>query len=185
MHWSLADLVADLAANAVEASAALIEVRVAEQSDRIVVEVEDNGCGMTPEALALATDPFATSPEKHPGRAVGLGLAFLRQTAEATGGRWWLESTPGEGTRAGIQIPAGAVDAPATGDLRETFVQLLSADGECQITIERETPLGRYTLNRRELQEILEDEPGDMSRAGNVSLLREYVASQEEAVWEK
>lgn len=185
MHWTLADLLADLVANAVDASATVIQARFCEGDDGTTIAVRDNGSGMPEEVAARAADPFVTAAGKHPGRLVGLGLAFLRQTAEATDGSWWLESAPERGTDVGVQIPAGAVDAPPPGDLVETFVQILTMHADGQVVIERTTPSGSYTLDRRALAEALEEEPGDMNRVGTMSLLRDFVAQQEEAVWER
>src|SRR5690606_12654484 len=47
--------------------------RAPERPAVVVLEVRDTGCGMTPEVLAKAQEPFFTTKER--GKASGLGLS--------------------------------------------------------------------------------------------------------------
>jgi nitrogen fixation/metabolism regulation signal transduction histidine kinase len=92
VHFTLADLIADITQNACESGADLVELEVKEGSpsdeggNGLRFEVKDNGKGMTKEELQRAVDPFVTDGVKHPHRKIGLGLPFLIQTAEQSGG---------------------------------------------------------------------------------------------------
>jgi PAS domain S-box-containing protein len=66
-----------------------------------VLEVKDNGCGMTEEQISRVFDPFYTTKSR--GR--GLGLAPLPSTVRGHGGDVRLESRPGEGTTFQIFLP--------------------------------------------------------------------------------
>lgn len=66
--------------------------------------VRDAGCGMTPQVLERAFDPFFS--HRAAGRGRGLGLPRAHRIVEAHGGRIWLESRPGEGTTAHVILPA-------------------------------------------------------------------------------
>jgi two-component system, cell cycle sensor histidine kinase and response regulator CckA len=68
---------------------------------RIVVTVEDNGAGMTPEVLARAFDPFFTTK---PGTGSGLGLWISHSIVSEVGGELTLASRPGGGTRAVVVL---------------------------------------------------------------------------------
>jgi two-component system, sensor histidine kinase RegB len=72
----------------------------------IVVEVRDEGAGMTPEVLARAGEPFFTT--KAPGQGSGLGIFIARSLAEQLGGGIELASQPGRGTTARIVLPGVA-----------------------------------------------------------------------------
>ena len=73
------------------------------------VEVGDTGIGIAPEHHDLVFREFAQvdpSPSRqHHG--TGLGLTIARKLVELHGGRIWLESELGEGSRFYFTIPAG------------------------------------------------------------------------------
>ena len=60
---------------------------------------------MPPEVLSRACEPFFTT--KAPGQGLGLGLFLACTLVEHLGGRFALDSTPGTGTRATVELPAG------------------------------------------------------------------------------
>jgi signal transduction histidine kinase len=85
------------------AAARPVEVLVERRGERIRIVVSDQGPGMNAEALARALDPFfATAAWAHSG---GVGLAVARGLAQASGGELSLESAPGAGTRAILELP--------------------------------------------------------------------------------
>lgn len=71
--------------------------------DYVVLSVRDNGCGMAPEVLARATEPFFTT--KAPGKGTGLGLSMAHGLAEQSGGRLQIHSTPEKGTTVELWLP--------------------------------------------------------------------------------
>jgi PAS domain S-box-containing protein len=71
--------------------------------DYVRLAVIDTGSGMDEETLAHATEPFFTT--KGVGKGTGLGLSMVHGLAEQSGGRLWLSSDPGQGTRAEIWLP--------------------------------------------------------------------------------
>ena len=68
--------------------------------------VQDDGCGMSPEVLERACDPFFTT--KPVGKGTGLGLSMVQGFARRSGGAFRLTSREGEGTSAAILLPAAA-----------------------------------------------------------------------------
>jgi len=77
----------------------------------VEIAVADTGCGMPPEILAKAMDPFFTT--KGVGKGTGLGLALVYSTVTAHQGRVRIESEPGRGTRVVLTLPEGRVLARA------------------------------------------------------------------------
>ncbi len=78
-------------------------VRVDATPDRgFLIQVRDEGRGMTPEVLESALLPFYST--KRSGG--GLGLALCREIVEAHGGRLSLRSKPGQGTVVSCWLPS-------------------------------------------------------------------------------
>ncbi|MFW6313120.1 MAG: sensor histidine kinase [Spirochaetota bacterium] len=176
MHFTLGELLLDLVQNAADAGSSTVRITWRERDGSLLLAVEDDGCGMTGDLVARATDPFTTDGVKHPSRSVGLGLAFLRQTAESTGGRFRLDSKPGEGTRVALEAPVDHIDLPPTGDVSESLMLALCSEGPREIEVERERDGNSYTIRKSELDEVL----GDLSSVTGRRLLGEFIRSQEE-----
>jgi two-component system sensor histidine kinase FlrB len=66
------------------------------------VTLEDNGCGIDPEALARIFDPFYTTF----GGGTGLGLAVSHRILMAHNGIITIESRPEHGTQVHVRLPA-------------------------------------------------------------------------------
>ena len=66
----------------------------------------DNGPGVPEVIRERLFEPFVRGPGvagRRPG--TGLGLYFVRTVVEQGGGRVWVESTPGEGSRFYFTVP--------------------------------------------------------------------------------
>jgi len=72
----------------------------------IRVVLSDTGSGIPPENLAKVFEPFFTTRSSSGG--TGLGLAIARRITQEHGGSIRLESEPGRGTRAIVELPVGA-----------------------------------------------------------------------------
>ncbi|KAB2922796.1 MAG: PAS domain S-box protein, partial [Dechloromonas sp.] len=70
----------------------------------LVVGVDDNGSGMSPEVAIHAFDPFFTTKPR--GQGTGLGLAMVYSFARQSGGTARIESAPGRGTSVQLLLPA-------------------------------------------------------------------------------
>lgn len=176
MHASVCDIISDLAQNAVEADATRVEVEVATSPDTIHVRIRDNGKGMSKDTLEKAKDPFYSESGKHDHRRVGLGIPLLLQTADAVGGKVDINTEPGKGTTVDFTLSAKHLDTPPLGDLPATTLGLMTFGGAYDLTLRRSTPTDGYTVSRSELIDAL----GDLERAGNLIMAREYLRSQEE-----
>jgi len=77
--------------------------------------VADNGPGIPNERIDRIFKPFAQVDNRYDRQAggTGLGLALVRGLTELHGGRTWIESEPGKGTRAFVILPATVVQEPA------------------------------------------------------------------------
>lgn len=65
-------------------------VRLSQSPEAVVVDIEDDGVGFSPE---------------HPAGDGGFGLRTMRERAELAGGTLTIDSTPGRGSRVSVAIP--------------------------------------------------------------------------------
>lgn len=104
----LRQVVANLVGNALaHAPGASIAVRVAVAADHAVLEVVDDGPGMSETDAARAFERFYRADvarSRHQGGS-GLGLAIVDATVRAHGGSTSLRSSPGAGTTVQITLP--------------------------------------------------------------------------------
>lgn len=178
MHASIADVVADTAQNSIEAGASRVEVTLAEKDGRISVTIRDNGKGMDETTAARAFDPFYTEAGKHDKRKVGLGLPILKQICEATGGNVSLKSEKGVGTVLEYDFDASDIDLPPMGDVAAMMTTLFNYPGEFELVFNRARGDDGYSVSRSELSDAV----GGLDNVEGLSLAREFIVSQEEAL---
>ena len=176
MHATICDMITDLVQNAIEANATQISLTVEETAEALRIIITDNGKGMSAEIQKKATDPFYTDGQKHRHRKVGLGLPFLFQTAEATGGVATIKSKEGEGTTVSFKTDPTHVDLPEFGNFISTAVHLMSYGFEGNLHIKRSANNKNYAMDKNELTEAL----GDLSDTDNLMLLRQFIEANEE-----
>ncbi len=101
----LLQVLGPLVKNALDASggSGRVIVGVERKGATLRFAITDWGNGMTQEELQRVGEPFFTT--KPPGKGMGLGLYLVRLLAERLGGRLELESEPGVGTTAILEIP--------------------------------------------------------------------------------
>jgi hypothetical protein len=191
MHFTLADLVADITQNAAESGAGEVSLEVRETergadaaggglAEEFRFIINDNGKGMDKAGLERAIDPFVTDGIKHPGRKVGLGIPFLIQTAVQSGGGWDIKSEKGQGTMVSAWFDLANVDTPPLGDIPGLFRSVLLFSGPQEIIIRRFLDRGgrkiHYEVKKTEMAEVL----GDLEDASSLALLGKYLRSFEE-----
>ena len=104
----IAQVIVNLVRNAVQASPAGGEVRVAvdelarDGKREAIVTVSDRGQGMAPDVLARIGEPFFTTKD----RGSGLGLGITRRIVQEHGGTIDVRSSAGEGTEVTVRLPA-------------------------------------------------------------------------------
>ena len=83
-----------------------ITVRTRDEGDRVILEVEDTGPGVSPEDEAKLFQPFFTT--KPPGQGTGLGLSVSYGIIDSLGGRIGYRSAPTGGAIFYFDLPAVA-----------------------------------------------------------------------------
>lgn len=72
-----------------------------------VVTVQDNGEGLSPEAITRIFDPFVTTKTS----GMGMGLSICRTIVESHGGDLTVTSTQGQGATFRVRLPVGGSSA--------------------------------------------------------------------------
>ncbi|MEN6324740.1 MAG: HAMP domain-containing sensor histidine kinase [Syntrophomonas sp.] len=79
---------------------ALLEITLSENTDEVIIEIKDNGTGISTENLPYVFDRlYRGDPSRNrQNKGSGLGLSIAKQIIEAHGGRIWAESEINMGT---------------------------------------------------------------------------------------
>lgn len=125
--------VLDIAENSVVAGSTRVDIRITEdeRKDLLVIELKDNGKGMSEEELKKATDPFFTTKR---GKRVGLGLSLLSQAASEAEGKLEVKSQPGRGTRVKATFRRSHIDRKPLGDMAQTLSCLIAGNPGVRFT---------------------------------------------------
>ncbi|MEW6048804.1 MAG: ATP-binding protein [Bacillota bacterium] len=84
-----------------------ITVSAEQRGDRVYISVEDTGIGIPKEKQETIFEPYTQLEDRARGGA-GLGLAISRDIVRAHGGRLFVESEPGKGSRFTFSLPVEA-----------------------------------------------------------------------------
>lgn len=131
----------NLISNAVKFSPRETQVRVRWWRDResATIEVADQGQGIPKDKLEKVFEPFTqlANPMTRDQGGAGLGLTISRGIVNALGGRIWVESELGAGSRFHVQLPLAGVPAatavePAPPHRREARILVIHSDPDWQ-----------------------------------------------------
>ncbi len=125
----------DIVENSVAAASTEVGIRIVEETpkDRLLLEISDNGRGMSREMQSEALDPFFTTRTT---RRVGLGLPLLVQAARESGGTLELHSAPERGTIVSAEFQLSHPDRKPLGDLAATLRAILAGRPELDLRFE-------------------------------------------------
>ena len=163
----------DIAQNSIVAEATLVEIDVEENSssDLITLRVKDNGKGMSEDFLKAVEDPFITTRTT---RKIGLGISFLKEAAEMTGGSIELKSELGVGTTVTAYFVMSHIDRQPIGNLTETIITLVTLNTEIDFMIRYKVNENEFVFSTQEVKELL-GEDVSLSSHQVVIFLTEYI----------
>ncbi|TAH54174.1 MAG: response regulator [Chloroflexota bacterium] len=129
---ALRDALVELILNSVEAMphGGIITIRTEQREDQVQITIADQGEGMDGATQGRAVEAlFTTKGASH----LGLGLTTVSNAVRGMGGKFTLESEPGQGTRAILLLPR-ASEIQMAPDLRSTrltrWANILVVDDE-------------------------------------------------------
>ncbi len=103
--------------------------------DGLIIEIIDDGEGIEKELLEKIKKDFLTTKK---GKKYGLGLAFLKQSAEETGGYLEIESEKEKGTKIKAFFHTDHIDMKPLGDIEKTIKVLKVTNPDKDIHFEIE-----------------------------------------------
>lgn len=144
----------DIVQNSIAAGAKLITVSVFENipEDKMIIEITDNGCGMSEELAGKVTDPFTTGRKT---RRVGLGIPLFKLAAENTGGTLTIESEPGRGTKVRAELGYSHIDRQPLGDMADTILGIVVSHYELDFIYSHIICDRTFELDTREIKKVL------------------------------
>jgi len=125
----------DIAENSLRAGAQNVDIRLIEDksSNRLILEIEDDGKGMDAETLKQAANPFFTTKEN---RKYGLGLSLLAQASEQAGGKVKIEVKPDRGVRIVATFDNDHIDRKPIGNIDKTMRILQASHPDVEFSFE-------------------------------------------------
>ena len=160
MMTEIALNILDVTENSIRAGASEIEIDIAADTEKDILEVviKDNGCGMDEDMLKRVTDPFCTSRTT---RKVGLGIPFYKQSAEDTGGSFEICSEVGKGTTVTAVFVLSHIDRMPLGDISSTIHSLITMNQHINFIYRYQVDDKSFQVDTRQLRDILGDVPFD------------------------
>ena len=107
-EFHIKNLLATVIDNAVKyAEEPVVTIRVFVEEGSVVIDVEDNGCGIAKEHLSHIFEKFYRVPtgDVHTVRGYGLGLYYAKQVVQLHKGTISIQSSLGKGTTVTIKLP--------------------------------------------------------------------------------
>nr|WP_242964994.1 ATP-binding protein [Scatolibacter rhodanostii] len=153
----------DIVQNSIAAKANLMYITIEENIHyhTLLVEVCDDGIGMTAQQVQLVTDPFYTTRTT---RNIGLGVPLLKKQAENTGGKIRVDSALGKGTTVSALFHTESMNMLSLGDINAVILLLITANPALDFVFERrvckenEIENKKSLVDTRELKQVLGEE---------------------------
>ncbi|WP_104017263.1 hybrid sensor histidine kinase/response regulator [Roseovarius nitratireducens] len=129
--------------------------------DYVLIDVTDDGAGMSPEVAGHAFEPFFTT--KEPGVGTGMGLSSVYGLVKQCGGHAEIVSEPGKGTTVTLSLPVADEVEPAPPP--EALKESGGGGGERILVVEDDAELRAFvkTVLSRMGYRIVEAENGQIA----------------------
>ena len=148
----------DIAENSVAAGAHLVEIVIEEDTatDRLALDIRDDGAGMDEDLMKKVADPFFTTKTV---RRIGLGIPLLKQAAEECEGDFAIISGKGKGTTIKASFRRSHIDRKPLGDVAATLMVLIAGNPDVDFVLEYRADGSLYRFDTKQIREELGEVP--------------------------
>jgi signal transduction histidine kinase len=169
----------DIAENSINAGATNIEICIKENTarDELMIEILDDGKGMSSEIVKKVTDPFYTTRIT---RSVGLGLALFDEAARMANGKLEIQSDVGTGTKINARFQLSHIDRKPIGNMAETIITLIAGRPDINITYKHERDSQKFVFSTAEIKSRLDDI--EINSTEILSFIKNYLDQEENNV---
>lgn len=154
---NLALYLLDLVQNSIAIKAEKIELSLVE-GKYLLIEIKDNGIGMTKKNLEKALSPFYTTRKT---RSVGLGLPLIKMLCEQTNGTFAIDSIKNKGTTMKMKFDHHHIDMPPIGDLGDLVYMISAHQDVKEFIFTYQYQKNKYCYVLSEIKEILGNDLSD------------------------
>ncbi len=147
--------VLDIAENSVKAGAKNITITINEDEKKnlLILEITDDGSGMSKELTGKAHDPFVTSRTT---RKVGMGISLLKNAANAAEGDLKISSKENKGTNIKAWFKYNHIDRKPIGNIAETIISLILMSPDIEIKYTHRKNDEEFMFDTNEIKKQLE-----------------------------
>lgn len=148
----------DISENSIRAGATEIGIEIVEnvKENILLIEIHDNGKGMSEEMVKQVSDPFFTTKTT---RRIGLGIPFLIQAARETMGDVDIKTGEGKGTTITARFQYNHIDRKPIGDMEKTMSVLIASNPDIDFSFHHIRNNRSFTLKTAEIRKKLEGVP--------------------------
>ena len=162
----------DISENSVSANASSIDISIEEnvEEDLLRIIIKDDGHGMEDKFLKEVTNPFITTRTT---RKVGMGIPLFKEAAEATGGRFKIQSKRNVGTTVEAVFGYSHIDRAPLGDMGETISTLIQCHPDIKLNYSHSYGGRVFSFSTEEIKLALEGVP--LNNPEIVLWIKEYI----------
>lgn len=148
----------DVVQNSIEAGASKIEIKIIEdfEKDVLIMEVSDDGRGMSEAQRAEVLDPFYTTRKT---RHIGLGIPLLLEACHRCDGNLEIRSLPGKGTTIQATFRHSHIDRAPLGNIPSVLMTVLFAENNIDWLYIHKVNQEEFCLESSEIRKELVDIP--------------------------
>ncbi|WP_052913839.1 ATP-binding protein [Marinitoga sp. 1197] len=175
---TISDHILDICENAIKSGGDNGYLVIIETKDIFRFCIADNGKGMSEEEIKKALDPFYTT-KKQRKKKFGLGLAFLKYSAEITRGYFKIYSKKNKGTTVIAGFNLKHIDCQPIGNITEMLLNLLNRSNGFSWKITRFFLKNGYKIETKYLNENF-----DITNPRELFVIKKYIMELEKEIRE-